>query len=64
MDADALGHEESKGFPLEKHVKLSAWFMVVFAVTSSTSAWDWIMSIDTHWFSTMMGWYIILRYVG
>jgi hypothetical protein len=32
--------------------------MVVFAVTSSTSAWDWIMSIDTHWFSTMMGWYI------
>jgi hypothetical protein len=57
MDADALGHEESKGFHL-KNVKLSAWFMVVFAVTSSTSAWDWIMSIDTHWFSTMMGWYI------
>lgn len=22
------------------------------------SAWDWIMSIDTHWFSTMFGWYV------
>jgi hypothetical protein len=22
------------------------------------SAWDWVMSIDTHWFSTMFGWYM------
>jgi hypothetical protein len=36
---------------------LSAGFLVFFAVTSSTSAWDWIMSIDTHWFSTLFGWY-------
>ncbi|MCX7727866.1 MAG: quinol:cytochrome C oxidoreductase [Bacteroidia bacterium] len=40
-----------------KNVKLGAWFMVVFAVTSSTSAWDWVMSIDTHWYSTLFGWY-------
>jgi hypothetical protein len=37
--------------------RLAAWFLVFFAVTSSTSAWDWIMSIDTHWFSTLFGWY-------
>jgi hypothetical protein len=37
--------------------QLAAWFLVFFAVTSSTSAWDWIMSIDTHWFSTLFGWY-------
>ncbi|PQA54053.1 quinol:cytochrome C oxidoreductase [Siphonobacter curvatus] len=36
---------------------LSRIFILVFAVTSSTSAWDWAMSIDTHWFSTMFGWY-------
>ena len=41
-----------------KNVKLGAWFMVVFAVTSSTSAWDWLMSIDITWFSTMFGWYV------
>lgn len=39
-------------------VKYSALFIVFFAVTSSTSAWDWILSIDTHWFSTMIGWYV------
>ncbi len=32
-------------------------FLVFFAVFSSTSAWDWLMSIDVHWFSTLYGWY-------
>lgn len=40
-----------------KAKKLAIWFLVAFAVTSSTSAWDFIMSIDTHWFSTLFGWY-------
>ncbi len=38
--------------------KFSAIFLVIFAVSSSVAAWDWIMSIDTHWFSTMFGWYV------
>ena len=38
--------------------KWSAIFLVFFAVTSSVSAWDWVLSIDTHWFSTMFGWYV------
>lgn len=37
---------------------LSAIFLVIFAVSSSIAAWDWVMSIDTHWYSTMMGWYV------
>jgi hypothetical protein len=37
---------------------LSAIFLVIFAVSSSVAAWDWVMSIDTHWFSTMFGWYV------
>ncbi|MCH8331367.1 MAG: hypothetical protein IH946_08290 [Bacteroidetes bacterium] len=36
---------------------LSALFILVFGVTSSTSSWDWIMSIDVHWYSTLFGWY-------
>jgi len=36
----------------------SALFLVFFAVFSSTLSWDWIMSIDTHWFSTLFGWYV------
>lgn len=35
-----------------------ALFLVFFAVFSSTLAWDWLMSIDTHWFSTLYGWYV------
>ncbi len=37
--------------------KLSAIFLIIFGVSSSVAAWDWMMSIDTHWFSTMFGWY-------
>lgn len=44
--------------PFLKMRSLSAIFLVIFAVTSSIAAWDWVMSIDTHWFSTMLGWYV------
>jgi hypothetical protein len=43
---------------LKKIRLLSAIFIVFFAITSSTAAWDWIMSIDTHWYSTLFGWYV------
>ena len=43
-------------------VGTSAWFIVFFAITSSTAAWDWIMSIDSHWFSTLFGWYIFAEW--
>jgi hypothetical protein len=41
----------------DKSIVLSAIFLVIFAVSSSMAAWDWVMSIDTHWFSTLFGWY-------
>jgi hypothetical protein len=40
-----------------KNVTLSAIFLVFFGFTSSVAAWDWTMSLDVHWFSTMWGWY-------
>ena len=45
-----------------KSVKTSAWFMVFFAVTSAMASWDWIMSIDAHWFSTLFGWYVFAEW--
>lgn len=36
----------------------AAMFVVVFAVTNSTSTWQWIMSIDVKWYSTLFAWYI------
>lgn len=45
-----------------KYRNWSAVFLILFAVTSSTSAWDFLMSIDAHWFSTLFGWYIFAGY--
>ncbi len=42
---------------------LAAAFIVVFAVTESTASWDLIMSIDTHWYSTLFGWYNFASYM-
>ncbi len=45
----------------ELHYKMyrrGALFLVFFAVFSSMLSWDWLMSIDTHWFSTLYGWYV------
>ncbi|GJM61684.1 quinol:cytochrome C oxidoreductase [Persicobacter diffluens] len=39
--------------------KLSAIYIILFAVTGVTASWDWLMSIDPHWFSTLYGWYVI-----
>jgi len=41
-----------------KSITVAALFLVLFAVTSSMAAWDWVMSVDTHWYSTMFGWYV------
>lgn len=41
----------------KKNYGWAAAFLVFYGVTSSTASWDWMMSIDTHWFSTLFGWY-------
>ena len=41
-----------------KNFRLSAGFLVFFIVTESIMSWDWVMSIDPHWFSTLFGWYV------
>ncbi|GAB2764803.1 quinol:cytochrome C oxidoreductase [Salinimicrobium soli] len=42
----------------KKNFKLAAGFLVFFIVTESMMSWDWIMSVDPHWFSTLFGWYV------
>jgi hypothetical protein len=54
LEEDQIG---GTGF-WDKSINVSAMFLVLYAVTSSIAAWDWVMSIDTHWFSTMFGWYV------
>ncbi|OAB80555.1 quinol:cytochrome C oxidoreductase [Cochleicola gelatinilyticus] len=42
----------------KKTFRISAAFLVFFIYTESMMSWDWIMSFDPHWFSTLFGWYV------
>lgn len=42
----------------KKSFKAAAIFLVFFIYTESMMSWDWIMSFDPHWFSTLFGWYV------
>jgi hypothetical protein len=35
-------------------------FLVFFGITVSFSSWDWIMSLDAKWDSTIFGWYVLI----
>ncbi|ADY29684.1 hypothetical protein [Cellulophaga lytica] len=41
-----------------KNFRWSAGFLVFYLVSESMMSWDWIMSVDPHWFSTLFGWYV------
>jgi len=40
-----------------RNIRLSALFIVVFAVTCSLASFDWIMSLEPEWYSTIFGVY-------
>ncbi|MCK0160744.1 quinol:cytochrome C oxidoreductase [Allomuricauda sp. F6463D] len=41
-----------------KNFRWSAAFLVFYLISESMMSWDWIMSLDPHWFSTLFGWYL------
>lgn len=46
----------------KKNFKLAAMYLVFFIITESIMSWDWIMSIDAHWYSTLFGWYVFASF--
>ena len=55
----SLAQDDSKDISNhKKNFRISAGFLVFYIVTESIMSWDWIMSIDPHWFSTLFGWYV------
>ena len=57
-----LSLEQDNNNDISIHKKLfrfSAGFLVFFLISESMMSWDWIMSIDPHWFSTLFGWYVL-----
>ena len=46
----------------KKNFKWAAGFLVFFIVSESIMSWDWIMSVDPHWYSTLFGWYVFASF--
>lgn len=47
----------------KRNFRWSAGFLVFYLVSESMMSWDWIMSVDPHWFSTLFGWYVFASMV-
>ncbi len=47
----------------KKNFNISAMFLVFFIVSESIMSWDWIMSVDPHWSSTLFGWYVFASFI-
>lgn len=54
---DAAPKGDKRNF--KKSFRIAAAFLVFFLYTESMMSWDWIMSVDPHWFSTLFGWYVL-----
>ena len=46
----------------KKNFKMAAGFLAFFIVTESIASWDWVMSVDPHWYSTLFGWYVFASF--
>ncbi len=44
--------------PYKKSFKAAVFFLLFFIISESMMAWDWFMSMDPHWYSTLFAWYI------
>jgi len=54
---EPMDHETGKAY-IKKNTVWASVFLIFFGLTvGSTIPWLWLMSIDTHWYSTMYSWY-------
>tara|TARA_B100000475_G_scaffold198144_1_gene178265 strand:- start:357 stop:1292 length:936 start_codon:yes stop_codon:yes gene_type:complete len=53
--------KDNKNF--KRNFQISAGFLVFYIYTESIMSWDWVMSVDPHWFSTLFGWYLFASMV-
>ncbi|MFP9099485.1 quinol:cytochrome C oxidoreductase [Flavobacterium sp. RHBU_24] len=54
--------EANDNVSYKKSFKGAATFLVFFIISESIMSWDWIMSVDPHWYSTLFGWYVFASF--
>jgi hypothetical protein len=50
-----LGQEVEEVVSYRRMTRLGPAFVIVYAIVMSIFSYDWVMSLEPHWFSTMMG---------
>ncbi|MCB0668164.1 MAG: hypothetical protein KDC80_20200 [Saprospiraceae bacterium] len=40
----------------------ASWFLPIGGFTSAAIVWQWVMSIDAHWYSTLFAWYCTISW--
>lgn len=53
--SELMDNKENGIEAANKGVKFSVISMILFGLTMSVASWDWIMSVEPHWFSTIFG---------
>ena len=60
MRALSLAEDEHGTMEFKHHKTMRKWaapFMIIAGFTSAAMIWQWVMSLDGHWYSTMFAWY-------
>lgn len=56
ISEETAGNEEN--FATHRKIRsYAAAFLPIFGFTSVVLIWQWVMSVDSHWYSTMFAWY-------
>jgi len=60
QDSTPFSVTKSNDLPeITKKIRLySAVFLPIAGFSSAYAIWQWIMSVDTHWYSTLFAWYV------
>ena len=60
LRALSIKEDEGKDDDFSSHRKMRVWavaFLPIAGFTSAALVWQWIMSVDSHWYSTLFAWY-------
>lgn len=60
---NSLRQAEVSGIePYKRNFKASVYFLLFFLVSEACMAWDFFMSLDPHWYSTLFAWYVFASF--
>ncbi len=60
LSAGWRGNDAEEAWQRDRLSKLSPGYVAAYAAVFTLFAWDWVMSLDPHWTSTLFGWWMFM----